>query len=74
MLGLYKERTSGTWPSSQSSLTVSGVDIWPSAAAFNDAPCGEEKHLFIITGGKDFENVRTWFQKQAVTFTKTCGK
>lgn len=70
----YQERKSGTWSSSDQTLSVSGIDVWPSTTAFADAPCDESKYLFVITGGGGgFENVRTWLQQKPVRFTKVCG-
>lgn len=69
----YVTRTQGTWSSSQSVLTVPGINIWPDQASFEAAPCGEAKGLFIITGGQGHTNERIWFERQAVWFTKMCN-
>lgn len=72
-VGAYVVRTQGQWSSSQDVLQVP-VSVWPSQADFDSAACGESKRLFIITGGGGgYENEKLWFQKQAVTFTKTCN-
>jgi hypothetical protein len=68
----YVQRTSGTWQSSDATLQVD-VNIWPNPAAFDAAPCGEFKDLFVITGGMGDPDTRIWYQKQAVRFTKVCG-
>lgn len=73
LIDMYLERASGTWSQSDQTLEVDGIDIWPSESAFNNAPCGESKYLFVISGGGGgFETTRTWFQKQPVRFTKVC--
>jgi surface antigen len=72
-LHAYVTRTSGSWSQGQVTLPVS-VNIWPSQADYDAAPCGETKALFIITGGGGgFETTRLWFQEQAVVFTKSCN-
>ncbi len=74
LVNQYMVRTSGTWLSQNSVLSVAGVDIWPNANSFEQAPCGEVKYLFLITGGGGgFENTKLWFQKQPIKFTKICG-
>ena len=71
-LHAYVERTSGTWLSTSNSLQTN-VNIWPNQAAFDAAPCGDTKDLFVITGGAGgLENQRIWYQEQAVRFTKVC--
>lgn len=73
-LASFATRAQGTWSSSQSVLTVPGINVWPDQASFDSAPCGETKKLFIITGGAGgFENTRLYFQRQAVVFTKICN-
>lgn len=70
----YQVRKSGTWYSSDAVLSVGGVNMWPSVAALNAAPCGESKYLFVITGGGGgLENTKVWFQKTPVRFTKVCN-
>lgn len=68
----YVARREGTVGSTTTSLTISNVSIWPSAAAFNSAPCGDTRHIFLITDGGDAPMLRRWYQYRAVTFTKTC--
>jgi len=73
-LAAFWERTAGTWTAGSGDLSVSGIDVWPSAADFAAAPPGETKNLFIITGagGGGLEGERVFFQKQAIVFTKVC--
>ncbi len=68
---LYTARTSGTWSSDDDILTVSGVNIWPSEESLESATAGEEKRLFIITGGSGYEDQRIWYQAESLRFTKT---
>lgn len=69
----------GVWYSSNSILNVSGIEIWTSEAAFNNAPNGDQKKLIIITGGANSpgevgnEYKKIWLQREAVIFTKTCN-
>jgi len=72
-LGAFVSRTTGTWAAGSGDLSVSGVDVWPTAAAFAADEPGATKKLFIITGGGGgLEGDRVWFQKQALVFTKVC--
>ncbi len=71
-LEAFVERTSGTWLSSDAVLTVSGIDVWPTEEDLAGAAAGETKKLFIISGGADGTTSRTWFQKEAVVFSKEC--
>ena len=68
----YVSRREGTVGSTTTRLTISNVPIWPSESAFNSAPCGDTRHLFLITDGGDAPLQRRWYQYRAVTFTKTC--
>lgn len=68
----YVMRVDGSVGSTSTRLTVSGVPIWPSQTAFSQAPCGDTRHLFLITDGGDRPLVRAWYQYRAITFTKTC--
>jgi len=71
---LYQDRTLGTWNKANSTLSVSGVKVWPSEAAFNDAACDASKYLFVITGGGGGnENTRTWLQETPIKFVKKCS-
>jgi hypothetical protein len=72
LLGAYVTRVSGNWANNIGTLNVN-VGIWPSLQDYEAAPNGETKDLFIITGGAGAPNDRTWFEKQAVTFTKVCN-
>lgn len=68
----YVQRATGMWDNSDNTLEVD-VNVWPSEAAFDAAACGDTKDLFVITGGAGgYENTRTWYQEQAVRFTKVC--
>lgn len=70
---IYVSRTDGVWSASSSRLSVN-VNVWPDAAAFEAAPCGETKNLFVITGGTGgHENDRIWYQRQAIELEKTCN-
>lgn len=71
-LPAFVERGTGTWAASDATLSVSDIPIWPSEADLAAASTGETKKLFIITGGSDGPDSRTWFQKEAVVFTKEC--
>lgn len=72
----YVERTSGTVSIANNpngnELTVSNVKIWPDQATYASDPIGATKNIFLITDGLGSEGLKIWFQKQAVTFTKTC--
>ena len=69
LLDVYVVRSTGAWDSSQTTLTVD-VPIWPDQESCETASVGEVKHLFIITDGSDASGVKTWFQKEWLTFTK----
>lgn len=72
-LDAYVQRSTGSWSSASSTLAVD-VGIWPSLAAFEADPCGTTKDLFVITGGGNgYQNVRLWYQDEAVRFTKVCS-
>jgi hypothetical protein len=72
-LAAFVTRAEGTWTAGLAPLAVAGVPVWPDAAAFAAAPEGDTRRLFVITGGSDGPTARTWFQRQALEFTKVCG-
>jgi hypothetical protein len=63
-------RDSGIWPAGARSLTRT-VNIWPNRSAYESAPIGDRKFIYIITGGSDSPSSRTWYQYQALEFTRT---
>jgi surface antigen len=76
----YQARKSGyfsdaavTLKSGGTIAEISNIPLWPSAAAYQAAPCGDEKHIFLITDGSTTPNTRTWYTHQAVTFEKRCN-
>ena len=53
-------------------LSLDAIPIWPSESDFDAAADGDTKKLFVITGGSDGPDQRTWFEKTSLTFKKTC--
>jgi len=71
-LGAYVVRKYGTVSSTGTVLSVANVPIWPDQSTYDgDAP-GTRKAIFIVTDGSTTPNTKTWFQKDAMTFTKGC--
>ena len=68
-LGIYFVRKQGWWSGGELEVDV---PVWPDEAACVDAPEGDYKKMFIITGGKDFETGKIWFQKEPILFTRAC--
>ncbi|OIP43617.1 MAG: hypothetical protein AUK47_02355 [Deltaproteobacteria bacterium CG2_30_63_29] len=63
----YVTRVTGWW---NGGVLNVDVPIWPTQADFDNAPVGEQKKLFLITGGSDGTTTKRWFQKQAIVFEK----
>lgn len=61
----FISRVEGTWDGG-----VLQVPIWLDEAAFDAALVGEQKKLFVITGGGANPTTPFWFQRQAVVFEK----
>lgn len=69
LLDVYVERANGTWDPADGELVVP-VNVWPDANACGDAPVDDVKRLGLITGGSDDAQVKRWFTKTPLTFTK----
>ena len=63
-------RASGTWPGGQRELVVTASG-WPTRAAYEAAPVGDVKRLYVITGAADAPSARRWFQYESVALTRT---
>ena len=63
----FVTRVEGIWDGGVLSVDV---PIWLDEAAFDAALVGEQKKLFVITGGSGDPATRLWFQRQAVVFEK----
>ena len=68
----FVERKSGIWNHQAAILSLDAFPIWPSESDFEAAADGDTKKLFVITGGSDGPDQRTWFEKTSLTFKKTC--
>lgn len=65
-------RSDGFWGPPDAVLEVT-TTVWEDQQAFENAPCSSTQRLILITGGGGgYENVKVWFQKQAIEFTKYC--
>ena len=49
------------------------MPIWPSLEAFQVAPAGAQKKLFLMTTPEGAEE-RAWFQGEGIVFTKRCDE
>jgi serine/threonine protein kinase len=64
----------GYWSPRHDTLQVDNVPIWASQAAFDDAPPGSTRTITLATGdGAGNINKRTWYQPDALVFTKVCA-
>lgn len=68
----FVERDSGTWSAGDAELSVDNIPAWPTESEYEAASAGEQKKLFIITGGSDGPDDKRWYQKQAIVLTKVC--
>lgn len=69
-LGIYAVRKQGWWSGGELEVDV---PVWPDTEACEDASEGDYKKMFVITGGKDHETEKIWFQKTPILFTRTCN-
>jgi hypothetical protein len=65
-------RETGTWSRRRQALRVDDISVWPSITALEEAECGATKNLYIVTDGRGVEGERTWYQRRAAKFTKSC--
>ncbi len=68
---VYVPRKVGWWEAGAQLETQ--VSIWPTQSDFDAASCGATKYLHVISGGKDNTTAKTWWQQEAIKFTKVCN-
>jgi hypothetical protein len=72
LLDAYVVHAWGTVIATGAEVEINDVPIWPDQATFDSDPVGATKNIFVITDGAGSVGQKTWFQKDALTFTKTC--
>ncbi|CAN93829.1 regulatory protein FlaEY [Sorangium cellulosum So ce56] len=55
---------------------IDAVPLWPDQGAYDAAPSGAMRRLFVITDGSDTDGqgVPRWYQPYPITFVKTCRR
>lgn len=61
--------------STRREVVLRNVPLWPDQAAFDAAPIGATRDIFVISDGRDAPanyGKRIWFQRKALRFRKYC--